>query len=201
MNATRYQRIVSKSGFGESAIRHVWFPTESFEAMLKISCHLLVILPVVPQKNGFSLPSYPDAWKFCSLLHLCVCLASAVGLMLSANWQCVKHDISIASCLVKAQDHISGFLRTFPRVDHWVNGGAKGKQTHLELCFHVFLLMRWLWFSLSTNLDGRRGEGDHLDPCLTGPVLDLCTCGHFVLKLGCLSKDGWTGIIYLSLEV
>ena len=54
-------------------------------------------------------------------------------------------------------------------------------------------------FSLSTNLEGGRGEGDHLDPCLTRPVFDLCTCGHSVLKLGCLCKDGWTAIIFLSL--
>ena len=145
-----------------------------------------------PRRTGFLCPRTLTPENFAAY-YIIIWLTSAVGVMLSTNWQRVKHDISIASCLVKAQDHISGFLRTFPRVDHWVNGGAKGKQTHLKLCFHVFL------FSSSPNLDGGRGEGDHLDPCLTRPVFDLCTCGHFVLKLGCLSKDGWTGIIYLSL--
>ena len=45
------------------------------------------------------------------------------------------------------------------------------------------------------HLDGGRGQGDHLDPCLTRPVLDLCTCGHFVLKV-----SGWNRVACLKID-
>ena len=45
------------------------------------------------------------------------------------------------------------------------------------------------------HLDGRRCKGDHLDTCLTRPVLDLCTCGHFVLKV-----SGWNRVACLKID-
>ena len=69
----------------------------------------------------------------------------------------------------------------------------QGKVDAPRIVFSCFFC-QWGDCDFLHHLDGRRGQGDHLDPCLTRPVLDLCTCGHSVLKLGCLSKDGWTGV-------
>ena len=70
----------------------------------------------------------------------------------------------------------------------------QGKVDAPRIVFSCFFC-QWGDCDFLHHLDGRRGQGDHLDPCLTRPVLDLCTCGHFVLKV-----SGWNRVACLKID-